>query len=113
MVVFSLRVATTPARRKQLVSLVEPLLDPTRVEPGCLSCRLYADAGDPRVLLLVEEWASQQALDRHLQSDARKALIATMEMSASAPTVRFDTVLRREGLEAIETALARGQATQS
>jgi quinol monooxygenase YgiN len=113
MVVFTLRVVTAPSRRRQLAALVEPMLEPTRVEPGCLSCTLYADAGDPCALLLVEEWSSQPALDRHLQSDARKALIATMEMSSQAPVVRFDTVLRREGLEVIETALARGQATQS
>lgn len=111
MVVFTLRVVAAQACRDALLALLEALLEPTRVEPGCLGCRLYADSGDPAALTLAEEWSSQQALDRHLASDARKSLIATMEMSAAAPVVRFDTVVRREGMEAIEQALQR--ATQA
>jgi quinol monooxygenase YgiN len=108
MVVFTMRVVTAPARRDALMALLEALLEPTRVEPGCLDCRLYADKDDAAALTLVEEWSSQQALDRHLRSDARKSLIATMELSAVAPVVRFDTLMRREGMEAIEQALQRG-----
>lgn len=111
MVVFSLRVVTAPARRLDVMALIEPLLAPTRVQPGCETCRLYADADDAGALTLIEEWSSQAALERHLLSDARKSLIATMEMSAVAPVIRFDTIVRREGLEAIEHALARGEAT--
>ena len=108
MVVFTLRVVAAPARRDALMALLEALLEPTRVEPGCLGCRLYADSGDAAALTLVEEWSSQQALDRHLLSDARKSLIAAIEMSAAAPAIHFDAIVRREGLEAIEQALQRG-----
>ena len=111
MIVFSLRVTTAPAQRHAVVALIEPLLAPTRVEPGCESCRLYADADDAGALTLVEEWSSQAALDRHLQSEARKSLIATMELSAQAPVVRFDTIARREGLEVIAESLARSTAS--
>jgi quinol monooxygenase YgiN len=107
MVVFTLRVVSAPAQRDALLALLQALLEPTRVEPGCLGCSLQADSGDAAALTLVQEWTSQQALDRHLQSDARKSLIATMEMSAAAPVVHFDTVVRREGMEAIEQALLR------
>jgi quinol monooxygenase YgiN len=110
MFVFSLRVVTAPSRRKDTKALIEAMLAPTRVEPGCESCRLYEDSGDAGALMLVEEWSSQAALHRHLLSDARKSLIATMEMSAVAPVVRFDTIVRREGLEAIEHALARAES---
>lgn len=108
MVVFTMRVVTAPARRDALMTLLEALLEPTRVEPGCLDCRLYADNDDAAALTLVEEWSSQQALDRHLRSDVRKSLVATMELSAVAPVVRFDTIMRREGMEAIEQALQSG-----
>jgi quinol monooxygenase YgiN len=98
----------TPAgRRQDMVTLVETLLAPTRVEPGCESCRPYVDAEDPSALTLIEEWSSQPALERHLRSDARKRLIATMEMSHPAPQVHCDTVVRRDGLAALEKALAR------
>jgi len=108
MLVFSLRVSIAPAQRQAVAALIEPLLAPTRVEPGCESCHLYVDRHDAGSLTLVEEWSSQAALDRHLQSDARKSLIAMMEMSSVTPVVRLDTILRREGLEAFAAALARG-----
>jgi len=109
MFVFSLRVVTAPSRRMGVKALIEALLAPTRVEPGCESCRLYEDSGDAGTLTLVEEWSSQDALHCHLQSDARKSLIATMEMSSVAPVIHLDTIVRREGLEAIEHALARAE----
>jgi quinol monooxygenase YgiN len=112
MVVFSLRIVTAPARHRQVIALVESLLGPTRVEPGCDNCRLYADADDMHTVTLVQEWSTQDALDRYLLSDARKSLIAAMEMSAIAPVVRFDTIVRREGLAAIEQALAGGAQAQ-
>jgi quinol monooxygenase YgiN len=107
MVVFSLRVVTAPSRRRDVKALIEAMLAPTRVEPGCETCRLYEDSDDAGALLLIEEWSSQGALHRHLLSDARKSLIATMELSAVTPEIRFDTIVRREGLETIEQALAR------
>jgi quinol monooxygenase YgiN len=109
MVVFTMRVVSTAGHRNELLSLIEPLLAPTRVEPGCESCRLYVDANDATALTLVEEWSTPAALDRHLLSDARKLLIATMEMSSLAPVVRFDTIERREGIEVIERALQRNE----
>ncbi|MGL6111395.1 MAG: putative quinol monooxygenase [Rubrivivax sp.] len=111
MIVFSLRLTTSPAQRHALVALIEPLLAPTRVEPGCESCRLYADTDDAGALTLVEEWSSQAALDRHLQSEARKSLIAAMELSNQAPVVRFDTIARREGLEVMADLQARSTAS--
>lgn len=108
MLVFSLRVSIAPAQRQAVAALIDPLLAPTRVEPGCESCRLYVDRHDTGSLTLVEEWSSQAALDRHLQSDARKSLIAMMELSSVTPVVHVDTIMRREGLEAFAAALARG-----
>ena len=53
---------------------------------------------------LVKEWTSQEALDRHLTSSAYKTLVAAMELSAEPPTIRFDTVAQRAGIEVIEAA---------
>jgi quinol monooxygenase YgiN len=36
--------------------------------PGCLTCRLLADARDGRTLELVSEWDSREALDAFLAS---------------------------------------------
>lgn len=104
MVVFSLSLFVPPLRRADFLNSIGPLLEPTRVVPGCIGCRLYTDFEDANAFTLVEEWASQAALDRHLTSDAYKTLVAAIELSTQPPAIRFDSVALRAGIEVIEAA---------
>ena len=106
MIVFCLSIRVRPSHRDDLLRSVGALLEPTRVLPGCLGCRLYIDIEKPDAFTLVEEWASQVELDRHLTSNAYKTLVAAMELSAEPPVIRFDAVAQRAGIEVI--AAARG-----
>jgi quinol monooxygenase YgiN len=54
--------------------------------------------------MLVEEWASHAALDRHLTSSAYKTLVAAIELSTRPPAIRFDSVAQRAGIEVIVAA---------
>jgi quinol monooxygenase YgiN len=76
MIVFSVSVSVPPSQRADFLQSVGALLEPTRVVPGCVLCRLYADFEDPNAVTLVEEWSTQAALDRHLTSSAFKTLVA-------------------------------------
>lgn len=111
MIVFSLSVLVSPASRSDFLASVGGLIEPTRVAPGCIGCRLYTDFQDPNAFTLVEEWASQKPLDRHLTSRAYKTLVAAMELSERPPAIRFDNVAQRAGIEVIEAAL-RSQGLQ-
>ncbi|GIX04116.1 MAG: hypothetical protein KatS3mg113_1122 [Planctomycetaceae bacterium] len=42
----------------------------SRQEPGCERFEVYQSQSDPRVFLLVERWASQEALDAHRKAYA-------------------------------------------
>lgn len=111
MIVFSLTIFAPEDRRADILDSLAALLEPTRVEVGCVACHLYIDSEDPNAITLVEEWASQSALDRHLASDACKTLVAAMELSVRAPPIRFDRVAERAGIEVIEAArLDRGSS---
>jgi quinol monooxygenase YgiN len=104
MIVFSLRVYVPATCRADFLKSVGALLEPTRVLPGCLGCRFYSDIEKPDAFTLVEEWASQGDLDRHLASCAHKTLIAAIELSTEPPSIHFDTVAQRAGIEVIEAA---------
>ena len=109
MILFSLRVCVPPPRRADFLQSVGALLEPTRVLPGCLGCRLYTDIEDPNAFTLAEEWESQAALDRHLTSSAYKTLVAAIELSAVPPAIHFDSVAQRAGIEVIESARRVGE----
>ena len=84
--------------------MLNSILAPLRVQPGCLQARVYLDADNAGALTLVQEWETQRDLDRYLASDACKVVLAVLEISQLAPEVRFDTVATRAGLEVIEIA---------
>ncbi len=110
MIVFTLRVVAPTAKRREMEKSVGALLGRTRVQPGCIDARLYADTEDPNAFALVEAWASRPELDRYLASDVYKTIVAAMESSTVQPEVRFDTVERTGGIEVFaEARLARGQ----
>lgn len=107
MIVFSLSVVVPPLSRADFLQSVRRLLEPARVVPGCLGCRLYADVEHADAFLLVGEWASQAELDGYLASDACKTLVAAIELAQEPPRIRFDEVARSAGIEVIKAARRR------
>jgi quinol monooxygenase YgiN len=103
-VVLSVRLVAGPGVRRALAALVGP----TRAQPGCLRCELLLDAANPSAIELIEEWGSRADLDRHLRSDDCRRLLAAADLAAEPPSFCIDTVVSREGIEAI--AAARGQS---
>jgi quinol monooxygenase YgiN len=56
--------------REELFKLVEP----TRTrDPGCITYDLHQDNKDPSLFFFLEHWASDELLDKHLDSDHIKA----------------------------------------
>jgi quinol monooxygenase YgiN len=55
MIVFSLSICVSQPHRADVLKSVGALLEPTRVLPGCLGCRLYTDIEDANAFTLVEE----------------------------------------------------------
>lgn len=50
--------------RKELMKMVEE----THKEPGCINYDLHCGVEDPRHFVFYENWTSQEALDKHLQT---------------------------------------------
>lgn len=102
MVTFSLRIHARQNRREEILKTIRPLLGPTEVQPGCLSCRFYQDLEDENALTLVEEWNSQGELEDHIRSDYYRNLLAAMEMGMMPPEISFKTISKQTGFELIE-----------
>lgn len=60
----------------------------SRAEPGCLRYYCAQDVGDPNTLVLVEEWATDEALQTHLSSPAFAAFVEIIRPALSeSPTI--------------------------
>ena len=81
------------------------LLEPARVERGCLSYCLYEDVENRNAFVLLEEWATQEDLESHIRTDNQRRLLALMDLLSDQPELRFNTVSHTAGMDLIENAL--------
>lgn len=103
-IVFSVRIIVDRRGREALIASLLPLLEPTRVMPGCLDCRLYSDFEDANAFCIIGEWSGAEDLGRYLRSRAYGVLLGAIELGNCRPEVRFDTVNSRVGIEAFGMA---------
>ena len=106
MITAMLRIDVGDDKRAEVNRLLRSLIGPTRVETGCISCRLYSEADNPNIVTWMEEWRSEDDLRRHLQSPQYRKILAALDMSDVQPEIRFDTVVETAGMRLI--AEARG-----
>jgi quinol monooxygenase YgiN len=100
-------ITADPVQRQQVLDVLRSLVSPTRVQRGCLDCRLYEDVTMEGAFALVEDWATPEDFERHLRSETYRLLLLIIEMSVVPPDVRFHQVSGTMGMEAIHAARGR------
>ena len=107
MILVTLRMVVKPERRSDLLELMRGILEPARVERGCLSYHLYEDVENRNAFILQEEWETQQDLECHIRADNERRMFALMDLLNEQPELRFNTVSSTAGFELIENTLNR------
>lgn len=108
MITATLRLTVSNSTREDIIRLFRSLIEPTRVEIGCVKCALYVDLHDRDTILWLEEWQTHEDLERRLRSQQYKKVLAAFDMSIGEPEIRFDTVAETKGLQVIEEARGSG-----
>ncbi len=88
-----------PGRADAVVAIVTEHLDTIRAEEGCLRYDLFRVRRDDDTLVMVEQWASKEALKAHGEAEHFRTMSAQLapELAAApavrvlAPAVRFAT----------------------
>jgi quinol monooxygenase YgiN len=93
-----------PQVRKEAVKILRSVLGPTQYTVGCINCGLYEEIVDQNIIVIYQEWASQEDLDKYLRSDEYKRILVAMDMGRVPPEVKFIQVAHTGGLEMVEAA---------
>ena len=101
MIITTVRIAVSPEKRQMVVDLIRPIIEPTLVQSGCLSCRFYQDVTDANSLTYEEVWHSQEMLDRHICSESYEHILAAIDLARQEPEIHFNTIFRSDGFEMI------------
>ncbi len=77
--------------KKNNATLVETellkLVEPTRKEEGCLQYDLHQDNEKPEIFIFYENWASNDLLQAHMNSEHLKALLKAIDGAVNELTV--------------------------
>jgi quinol monooxygenase YgiN len=87
---------------RRIATALRVLIIPTRLEPGCLSCTIWTELGEDFRVHYEERWSNEEAMRHRVLSDAFTKLLEVLEASPARPSVEFDFVAKRMGLEYIE-----------
>jgi len=103
----TLKMIVQPERRSDLLETMRGMLEPARVERGCLSYRLYEDVENRNAFVLLEEWATQKDLESHIRTENQRRLLALIDLLSEQPELQFNTVSHTAGMDLIENVLKK------
>jgi len=104
-ILVTLKMIVRPERRRDLLETMRGMLEPTRVEKGCLSYRFYEDVENRNTFVLLEEWATQEDIERHIRTDNHRRLLTLIDLLSEQPELWFNTVSHTAGMDLIEKVL--------
>lgn len=104
MIQATIRMTMPPKKRDEALKILRSTAGWNRINPGCLSSRIYDDVQEDNVLVFEEMWRNEEDLEYHLRSDEYQKVLLVVEMALKRPEIRFDTISSSTGIETIEKA---------
>ncbi len=84
------RASAAPGRMPELTAAARRVVAATRADEGCESYGFYADLDDPDVLVGVEMWRDQAALEAHLAHEHTTDFLDEVAgLTQGEPTMTF------------------------
>jgi quinol monooxygenase YgiN len=109
----TIRMTLPSGKAEEAVEILRSVAERTRVQPGCISCRVYHDVEEKHVIMIEEVWAGQEELERHLRSSEYRNVLLVLEMALEEPEIRFSAFSHTSGVETIEKARSGGIGGQN
>ena len=107
----TIRMEMSAANARQALEILRPMAERTRVEPGCISCRIYRDVQQEHTIMIEELWTNQEELQRHLCSSDYQRVLLVVEMARGQPEIRFGSISHSSGFETIAEARNHAERT--
>jgi quinol monooxygenase YgiN len=93
MIVVVGRVRTDAEKRAELVQIARTVVAASRQDEGCISYRFYEDTEVANDFVFIEEWESDDALQKHFATAHIAEFMRAVPAALTAPPdVRFHTV---------------------
>jgi quinol monooxygenase YgiN len=84
-------------KRDEFLQTIEALLIDLKQEKGFSKSSIYQDVNNPDVFHLVEEWETNDDLERYLKSELFRILIGTLKVLCQESEIRYRMVAEDMG----------------
>jgi quinol monooxygenase YgiN len=103
-IVSTARITVQPQNRRELCLTISSLLDRIRGEQGCRTYQFYGEIKNKNSFMLVGEWETREAWDRHVDSDNFAVLAGSMRLLSSEPVIDFQILSHVTAVEEVTQA---------
>lgn len=79
MILVNAKITAKPGKKDRIIESAQNVIESTRQEPGCINYHLYANTEDENILMMLEKWETQEALDIHMKTDHFQAFGKAIE----------------------------------
>jgi len=101
MILASIRMRPKEGKMDGVLRTIQGMLEPMRVQPGCLGFQCARDIEDESVMVMEERWETRKDLERHVRSDGFRTILSLLEECGEKPVVEFHEVTGTDGMEKI------------
>jgi quinol monooxygenase YgiN len=86
----------------EFLQVIRSFQEKVKKEEGFRKCTIYRDVTDESMFNLIEEWETQDHLDRHLRSDLFRVLIGALKVLSTESEVMYRLVSDKQGGKVVE-----------
>jgi quinol monooxygenase YgiN len=82
-------------KRREVLAVVDDIVERLRETPTCRRCRLLVDTEDPNLFILASEWQVAEDADAFFESHEFHAFTRVRQLLREEPVMLMDTVQTR------------------
>jgi len=75
-----------PDKLDKILELSAEMVEKTVKEEGCIKYELFQDIKAPEVIVIIEEWESEEALRRHMASEHFRRIVPQLNELREKPS---------------------------
>jgi len=109
MIVVRITMTALPENQLEVMQTFLSMIEPSAKETGCLSYAVFHDIEDKNHFNLLQEWATREDLDHHINSNRFGVLLGTKALLNGPPNVEIHTVSCSEGMEAVNAVRGKNK----
>ena len=99
MLIYQIQIEIKPYKMDEFVNSMRSLLRGVRKEKGCLDFNVYQDSDKEKTYIVVGEWKTRQAMEKHFQTQEFELLIGAAKVLGETFVMNIAEVSKTGGFE--------------